>query len=103
MQVTVRYADDCPNWRTASARLREALDRIGRRDVPVMCEEVGSRPGPAGSPTILVDGRDPFVQDVDPGAAACRLYANDGRLDGAPSVEQLVEVLAPPPSDGSGA
>ena len=47
-----------------------------------------------GSPTILVDGVDPFGA---PGAAAslsCRLYRNsEGHADGAPSVGQLRQAI----------
>jgi hypothetical protein len=52
-----------------------------------------------GSPTILVDGVDPFA---GPGAAAslsCRLYRNsEGRADGAPSVRQLRRAIGGPPA-----
>ena len=29
MDVTLLYFDDCPHWRLADARLREALDHLG--------------------------------------------------------------------------
>ena len=47
-----------------------------------------------GSPTILVDGRDPFASGNEPSALACRVFTTpDGRA-GCPTVEQLVEVLS---------
>ena len=49
--------------------------------------------GMAGSPTILVNGRDPFAQGAEP-SLSCRLYCGgDGPPDGAPSVEDLIKVL----------
>ena len=50
--------------------------------------------GMHGSPTLPVNGHDPFA---DPGTApvvACRLYrGEDGRLDGAPTEAALRHVL----------
>jgi hypothetical protein len=45
-----------------------------------------------GSPTILIDGVDPFAGAM-PGGPACRRYWTERGLDLAPSMEQLVEVL----------
>ena len=99
MKVELLYFDGCPSWLEADARLREALGAVGSGDVdiervlvstPKEAEEVGFH----GSPTVLVDGVDPFAE---PGAAvglACRLYRTPAGLAGAPTVEQLVEVLA---------
>ena len=45
-----------------------------------------------GSPTILIDGTDPFPV-ADGTTVASRLYFTDAGLEGAPSVRQLEEVL----------
>lgn len=99
MKVELLYFDGCPNWLEADARLREALEAVESGDVeverllvstPKEAEEVGF----LGSPTVLVNGVDPFAE---PGAAvglSCRLYRTPAGLAGAPTVEQLVEVLA---------
>lgn len=47
----------------------------------------------AGSPTVLVDGVDPFPSDGGIGELACRVYPVAERLAGAPGVEQIVDVL----------
>ena len=47
-----------------------------------------------GSPSVLVDGQDPFAE---PGAAvglACRLYRTPEGLRGAPTLDQPAAVLA---------
>jgi hypothetical protein len=99
MQVTVLYFDGCPHWRTAEARVREALLRLRRDDVTVARRLVDSTEqaeaeGFRGSPTILVDGRDPFAGSQTPGGLSCRVYTTPAGLAGAPTVAQLVEVLA---------
>ena len=57
-------------------------------------EDEATRWGMSGSPTLLVDGRDPFAQPGAGPAVACRMYrAEDGRLDRAPAVEALRRII----------
>jgi hypothetical protein len=98
VNVSLLYFDGCPNWRTADERLAAALARLRRRDVTVTRRQVASDAEAAdlgfrGSPTILVDGRDPFTDPDAPVGLACRVYRSRDGLAGAPTVEQLVEVL----------
>lgn len=46
-----------------------------------------------GSPTILVDGVDPFANAQAVPSLSCRLYPTDLGLQGAPTVESIVEAL----------
>jgi hypothetical protein len=98
-RITLVVLDGCPNADVAVARLHEALSNCGREDLEVAVtvvesEEEGRLAGLQGSPTFLVDGRDPFP--VGEGTSwACRLYPTDRGLEGCPSVTQLEEVLAP--------
>jgi hypothetical protein len=47
-----------------------------------------------GSPTVLVDGRDPFLDRDSPvGRLACRVDRTEDGLAGAPTVDQLVAAL----------
>ena len=99
MEVRLLYFDDCPNWRLAEARLLEALaDWSGEQ--PTMTRELVTTPEQAeltgfrGSPTILVNGRDPFADAADPIGLTCRLYPGPGGIEHAPSVEQLRSALA---------
>lgn len=95
MHVTVLYFDGCPNWRTADARLRALADECGltidRRaiDTPEEAERVGFR----GSPTILVEGRDPFASGGEPVGLSCRVYVTPDGPAGAPTVAQLRDVV----------
>jgi hypothetical protein len=98
VQIELLYFDGCPNWRVAAERVREALVRLGRADVPIVRTKVASVEEAAvgsfrGSPTILVDGRDPFADPGAPVGLSCRVYVTDVGLAGAPTVDQLVEVL----------
>jgi hypothetical protein len=59
-----------------------------------------------GSPTLLIDGRDPFAQPGAQASVSCRLYRGaDGRASGAPSVTELRRVLQEaeccPPATGA--
>ena len=48
-----------------------------------------------GSPTLLVDGTDPFAVPGQPPSLSCRLYRDAaGRMSGTPTVEALRRVLA---------
>ena len=99
VHVTLRYFDGCPSWRTADERVREALERTGRTDVELRYERVetqadAERLAFVGSPTILVDGVDPFAVADAPSGLACRVYPTPEGLRGCPTVDQLVAVLA---------
>jgi hypothetical protein len=97
--ITLRYFAACPNWRIAERRLRDVLGELGAADVDLVHERVESpddaaRLGFRGSPTILVDGRDPFPGGGDVGLS-CRVYRTEAGTEGAPSLEQLRAALAP--------
>lgn len=95
VDVELQYFDDCPNWRVADDHLRilarEFTDVTVRRrpvDTPEEAENVGFR----GSPTILLDGVDPFASESDPvGGLSCRVYRTPDGPAGAPTVDQLRE------------
>ncbi len=81
--MTVRYFDGCPNWRTTQRWIGEVLSDLGV-DLDVALEQVGT-PEDAerlhfiGSPTLLVDGRDPFEDRAAGGyGLSCRVYRTPG-------------------------
>lgn len=103
MRIVVQYFEGCPHAQLASDRVREALRVVGmphedivlsRIEGPEQADAVAFR----GSPTILLDGADPFGDEDAAVGYACRVYVTEGGPDGAPSVPQLVQVLrsAPP-------
>ena len=99
MDLRVRYISDCPHRELAAQRVREALDRSGCVNLDVQHEHVTSEEHAAqldfrGSPTILIDGHDPFTDPHGTVGMSCRQYRTARGIEGAPSVEQLVAALA---------
>lgn len=97
MDVEIVYFDGCPNWQLADQRVREALTRTGHTNAQVRLHLVADPAeaevaGMHGSPTILVNGEDPFPQAAD-AIWSCRLYQTDSGVEGAPSVSALVDAL----------
>lgn len=84
----VLHIADCPGTVTLLERLA-ALADVEVETRLVGDAETAVALGMTGSPTILVDGRDPFADGSVP-SLACRLY-RDG--SGSPSVSQLHAVL----------
>ena len=99
MTVTLLFFPDCPNWRLADERLREALARAGRDDVRVQHRQVTTVENAEavafrGSPTVLIDGLDPFADPDAPAGLSCRVFRTEVGLTGAPTVEQLLAILS---------
>jgi hypothetical protein len=98
MHVTVLAVPDCPNVMLLEERLAQVLQ--GRRDVTVSRQVIADqdeavRWGMRGSPTILVDGIDPFAGPGQSASVSCRLYRDgDGQAHGAPSASQLRQAIA---------
>lgn len=96
--VRLIYFEDCPNWRVAEARLKEALVSLGADPNAVTYEQVTTAEqaealGFRGSPTILVDGIDPFADPDAPAGLTCRIYRTAMGVQPAPTVEQLQAAL----------
>jgi hypothetical protein len=93
------YFDGCPNWKVTDERLAEAVQVVARDDLTVHRRNVETANeavavGFTGSPTVLVDGQDPFASGDEQVGLACRVYPTPEGLAGSPSLEQLVEVLS---------
>lgn len=97
MNLTLMYFDGCPSWQTALERVKAAAVlarvRVHVDLVAVTSDEDAVRLDFTGSPTILLDGTDPFATPSAGPALACRLYATPDGLAGSPSLDQLVDVL----------
>jgi hypothetical protein len=97
MHLTVLVRPDCPNAPVLKDRLAGVLD--GRADVSVSHEVISDEAdasswGMHGSPTLLIDGVDPFAEPGQLPSLSCRLYrADDGQVSGAPSASQLQQVI----------
>jgi hypothetical protein len=98
VDVTLLYFDGCPNWTVAQARILEAFRRTHLEDGHLSLRRIASPEeakavGFRGSPSVLIDDRDPFGDEGAVGVFACRVYDTPSGPQGAPSVAQLVEAL----------
>jgi hypothetical protein len=97
MHLTLLAVPDCPNAPVLEERLAAVL--AGRDGVSVSRELISdeseaARWGMHGSPTLLIDGTDPFAEQGQPASMSCRLYRDDdGRASGAPSASQLRQAV----------
>ena len=97
MEIMLQYFDDCPNWRVTDRHLSTlvgegldatvALQRIENFNNAI---EHGFR----GSPTVLIDGVDPFTHNEAPWGLSCRIYDTESGPAGSPTLEQLRAVIA---------
>lgn len=97
MLLSVLSVPDCPNVTVMLDRLLEVLgDRPAELAVVVVDDDEGARAwGMTGSPTLLVDGVDPFAAPGAEASVSCRLYrGGDCTFGGALSVADLRSVLA---------
>ena len=123
MQIKILYFNGCPNWETAAVRVRTVLAELDRADVVVELEDVHQAAHLSsewrGSPTVLLDGRDPFAAPNEPPPVwkgrrfgppsddqpihrglppvlardACRIYVTEAGLEAVPSLDQLRTAL----------
>jgi hypothetical protein len=98
MKLTILHVPDCPNVATLHDRLTQAIgpDEFELTLRLVDSEELAAALGMTGSPTLLVDGVDPFAEPGRSTGVSCRLYRDEaGHLAGAPSAAQLRQALDP--------
>jgi hypothetical protein len=99
MSITFFYFEDCPSHDAALERLRQVMAEVGVdaeiEIVQVETDEQAQRLRFAGSPTILINGR-----DIDPPATdsyyglSCRAYQlEDGRISPLPSTDMIRRAL----------
>ena len=100
MELTVLAVPDCPNLTLLEQRLAQVTE--GRRDLTITRQVITDQDQAArwqmhGSPTLLVDGTDPFAEPEEPASLSCRLYRDgNGQVDGAPSASQLRQAIGEP-------
>lgn len=100
-QITLRYFDGCPNWMIADQHIRDALRQTGLTASVTVTYEKVETPEDAerlefiGSPTVLVDGVDPWNVGGGPTGLTCRIYHTADGAQGSPTVDQLIEALKP--------
>ncbi len=98
MDVQLLVVPDCSNEHRARDLLHRALIEAGAGDSPirtvvVSTAEQAQELGFAGSPTILLNGADPFPKPDLPSALACRMYPQPGGPRGVPDIGALVAAI----------
>ena len=97
MHLAVLAVPGCPNVAALEQRLAAVLD--GRAGVTLSREVISdeseaARRGMHGSPTVLIDGTDPFAEPGQPPSMSCRRYrAEGGQASGVPSANQLQQAI----------
>lgn len=105
MRIQFLFWEDCPSHPDAWRRLHDVLDELGIvaevERIEITTEAEAQRRSFAGSPTILIDGRDIDPQPELPARLTCRLYFHeDGRPSPLPSHAMIARaVLAAQPVD----
>jgi hypothetical protein len=96
VNIEILHVPDCPNLALLGQRLHEAI-----ADHPVVITyrlvadvDTAVVAGMAGSPTLLLNGDDPFKREGLEPSLSCRLYPHeDGHVEGAPSVGALCHAI----------
>jgi hypothetical protein len=93
MEVSLLYFDGCPNHHDALALLNTLLQeanwegtvQLVNVESPERAEELDFR----GSPTVLINGTDPFLDPDAPAGLSCRIYATPSGFQGTPPEQDL--------------
>lgn len=98
MDIELLVVPDCPNTERAAERLRQALTDLGLTHAAITTRVITDQNEAeaaqfTGSPTILINGRDPFAEPGQAPALTCRLYPTPDGLAGTPTADQLRQAL----------
>ncbi len=94
VKVEVLHVPDCPNLAPMVERLRQVTDLpVTTRQIRTDAEAAAA--GMTGSPTLLINGADPFrTSSGCDCAVACRIYRDEhGQAVPVPSIAQLRDAL----------
>ncbi len=97
MRLEILHVPECPNVALLEARLSQVL--AGQDGIAVTHRELGTieeaaAAGMTGSPTLLVDGVDPFSVPGQEPSLSCRLYRTpNGPVEGAPTPADMQAAL----------
>ena len=108
VDIELLVVPDCPNESRALQALETALEQVAMGPQPVRItvitnQDEAQRRGFVGSPTILINGVDPFAVHGATPAVACRVYVTPAGLSGVPPLDGLVGALAAVSDGGSAA
>ena len=97
MKVQLLYFSGCPHWTVLEKRLREALELLDDPStieyLQVESQGEAERLRFVGSPSLLLNGTDPFPSSTSAIGLSCRVYSTPDGPSGSPALEQLVGAL----------
>ena len=98
IDVELLVVPDCPNAPAAKEMLHAALDAAGLPDLGIRVTVITSQReaderGFVGSPTVLINGVDPFAEPGRPPALACRVYRGSAGSSNLPPIHELAKAL----------
>ena len=98
MDIELLVTPDCPNEAVAAELISTAVADTGvsARVIRTIIanQDEAERRGFTGSPTILLNGCDPFARAGASPAFACRLYvSSEGGMRGAPELRDLRQAI----------
>jgi hypothetical protein len=98
VDIELLVVPDCPNESRALLALESAFEKVGMGAQPVRVtvitnQDEAQKRGFVGSPTILIDGVDPWAVPGTSPAVACRVYVTAAGLSGVPPLDGLVAAL----------
>lgn len=98
MEIELLVVPDCPSAGPAAAAVHTALRDVGLSGIDVTTTVIASPQeaelrGFAGSPTILLNGHDPFAEPRQRPALACRRYPYPSGPSGVPELAALRRAL----------
>jgi Alkylmercury lyase len=99
MHLVVLAVTGCPGATLLDDRLAMVVpDRHGITVSHRVIDDAAeaARYGMHGSPTLLIDGIDPFARPGQEASVSCRLYPGSGQAEGAPSARRLRQAIASP-------
>lgn len=97
IRITLQYFDGCPNWeqtdRILTNLLAEGWDATVDYELIDSYDQAMER-GFIGSPTLLVNGADPFGDKDSLPGLSCRIYQTDAGPAGSPTIHQVRQAIA---------
>lgn len=92
VEVTLQYFEGCPYWQVTESHLQQL--GVTPRYQLIETIEAAVESGFLGSPTVLINGIDPFLDPDSEVGLACRVYRTPDGSAGSPTIEQLRKAIS---------
>lgn len=92
MEITLHYFEECPNWRITDEHLSTLIaEGLHATVIHQLIDAYASASEHRfrGSPTVLIDGEDPFADSDASIGLTCRVYDTEVGPAGSPTLQQL--------------